>query len=184
MRSTSKHQTKILFVHPSSLGHHSAVFLRLEPLGLELISEACRKSGYSVRLVDLQACSQQDYFRLMEDWRPDAVGFSLNYLANIPEVIDLAKQTRKRWGTCFIFVGGHSASFPGRELLEHGAGSIDCVVRGAGEEATPKLAAMAMDDRRCIHTLTGIASADAAGASPEFSRPLYTLHPARHLLPD
>jgi hypothetical protein len=98
MGSRSKHQTKILLVHPGSLGHHSAVFLRLEPLGLELVGEACRKSGYSVRLLDLQASSQQDYFRLMEDWHPDAVGFSLNYLANIPEVIDLAKQTRQRWG--------------------------------------------------------------------------------------
>src|SRR5713226_10590641 len=105
MRSTSKHQTKVLFVHPSSLGHHSAVFLRLEPLGLELISEACRKSGYSVRLLDLQASSQQDYFRLMEDWHPDAVGFSLNYLANIPEVIDLAKQTRQSWGGMLHFRG-------------------------------------------------------------------------------
>ncbi len=183
MRSTSKHQTKILFVHPSSLGHHSAVFLRLEPLGLELISEACRKSGYSVRLLDLQACSQQDYFRLMEDWRPDAVGFSLNYLANIPEVIDLAKQTRKRWGTCFIFVGGHSASFTGREILEHGAGSIDCVVRGEGEEVTPKLVAMAMDDRRSIHTLPGIVSVDGEGPPPELIRSLDTLNPARDLLP-
>ena len=31
----------------------------------------------------------------IETWAPDAVGYSLNYLANIPEVIDLARETRR-----------------------------------------------------------------------------------------
>src|SRR5215468_6628435 len=81
---------KVLLVHPSGL-MYSEVYLRLEPLGLELIAEACRRCGFAVRLLDLQASGHKDYFRTMEEWRPDAVGFSLNYLANVPEVIDLAK---------------------------------------------------------------------------------------------
>ena len=44
------------------------------------------------------------------EWRPDAVGFSLNYLANVPEVLDLAAAVRRLVPECFIFVGGHSAS--------------------------------------------------------------------------
>ena len=44
---------KVLFVHPGPL-LYTNVFLRLEPLGLELVAEAARRARHSVRLVDLQ----------------------------------------------------------------------------------------------------------------------------------
>jgi hypothetical protein len=44
---------KALFVHPSAL-MSSKVFLRLEPIGLELVAAACKAAGYDVRLLDLQ----------------------------------------------------------------------------------------------------------------------------------
>jgi hypothetical protein len=43
-----------------------------------------------VRLLDLQASPPAAYRQLLQSWRPDAIGFSLNYLANVPEVIDCA----------------------------------------------------------------------------------------------
>jgi hopanoid C-3 methylase len=119
---------KVLFVHPSPL-MYSKIYLRLEPLGLELVAESARKAGHEVRLLDLQVFEQRDYFRALRDFKPDAVGFSLNYLANIPEVIDLAKETKARTPECFIFAGGHSASFTAKEILAHAEGSITCVVR-------------------------------------------------------
>jgi hypothetical protein len=54
---------------------YSRIYLRLDPLGLELVAAAARAAGHEVR--------------------PDAVGFSLNYLANVPEVLDLARATRQ-----------------------------------------------------------------------------------------
>ena len=68
-----------------------------------------------------------------------AVNFGVNYLANIPEVIDLAKATRRSLPEALIIVGGHSASFTADEILEHGAGAIDCVVKGEGEAGVPPL---------------------------------------------
>ena len=100
---------KVLFVHPSPL-MYSEIYLRLEPLGLELVAQSARKAGHDVRLLDLQVFRHPDYFRLLEDFKPEAIGFSLNYLANIPEVVDLAKETQRRLPECFIFAGGHSAS--------------------------------------------------------------------------
>ena len=47
----------------------------------------------------------------------------------------------------FICVGGHSASFTAEAILEHGAGAIDCVLKGEGEAALPPLLA-AIDGRR------------------------------------
>src|SRR6266436_3438303 len=84
---------KILFVHPGPL-LYTNVFLRLEPLGLELVAEAARRAGHSVRLVDLQVESHSDYHRMIAEWRPDLIAFSCNYLANVPEVVDLAKATK------------------------------------------------------------------------------------------
>jgi hopanoid C-3 methylase len=50
---------KVLLVHPSSL-MYSEVYLRLEPLGLELVAAACRAAGHEVRLVDLQARTHRE----------------------------------------------------------------------------------------------------------------------------
>src|SRR5215831_17084670 len=99
---TSREIRRVLLVHPSGL-MYSEVYLRLEPLGLELVAAACRKNGYLVRLLDLQASTHKEYFRAIRDWRPDAIGYSLNYLANIPEVVDLVKATRQHLPEAFLF---------------------------------------------------------------------------------
>ena len=107
---------KVLLVHPSGL-MYTEVYLRLEPLGLERVAAACRTAGHDVRLLDLQVFRHRHFQRLLATWRPDAVGFSLNYLANIPEVVDLALMTRRLLPDTLVFVGGHSASFTAREIL-------------------------------------------------------------------
>src|SRR5579885_3429078 len=126
---------KVLLVHPSAL-MYSELYLRLEPLGLELVAAACRTAGHDVRLIDLQAATHVEFWAIFDRWRPDAVGFSLNYLANVPEVLDLLRSARQRRGDCFLFVGGHSASFIADELLDHANGALDCVIRGEGEAIT------------------------------------------------
>src|SRR3546814_16961312 len=128
---------------------------RLEPLGLEIIAEAARRAGHDVRLIDLQVESEARYWRLAAEFRPEAVAFSCNYLANVPQIIDLAKATKRRFPGCFVFVGGHSASFTAEELLEHGEGAIDCILRGEGEAvvADPLFAAAA--DRSAVPQVPG-----------------------------
>ncbi|HEX9291482.1 MAG TPA: hopanoid C-3 methylase HpnR [Anaeromyxobacteraceae bacterium] len=172
---------RVLLVHPSAL-MYSRIYLRLEPLGLELVAQAVRRAGHEVRLLDLQSFEHADYFRLLEDWRPQAVGFSLNYLANIPEVVDLAKSTRARSPECFIFAGGHSASFTAQEILEHAAGAMDCVVRGEGEVITPQLLEAAAHSRSDLHRLPGISTTLGDGPAPTMMASLDRLQPARDLL--
>lgn len=162
---------------------YSEIYLRLEPLGVELVAAAARQAGHSVRLLDLQAARHEDYFRLLDRWRPDAVGFSLNYLANVPEVIDLAVETRRRLPACFVFAGGHSASFVARELIAHAGGAIDCVVRGEGEGVTPQLLEAAAN-RADLRSLPGVVTAAGEGPAPRFVDSLDRLTPARDLLPN
>jgi len=172
---------KFLAVHPGPL-MYTKVFLRLEPLGLELIAEAVRRAGHQVRLIDLQADDHDAYFEMVDDWRPDAIGFSCNYLANVPEIVDLAKATKARLPRCFVFVGGHSASFTAREFLEHAAGAIDCVLRGEGEAAVAQLLEAAEHDRTAITEVPGAVTLDGEGPPPGFVRHLDDLRPARDLL--
>ena len=126
-------QMKFLAVHPSCL-MYSKIYLRLEPLGLELVAAAARRAGHAVRLIDLQCEPHQNFFRLVKRWQPDVIAFSVNYLANVPEIIDLARATRALLPETFICVGGHSVSFIPEEILRR-CGRCDCVLTGEGETA-------------------------------------------------
>jgi hopanoid C-3 methylase len=172
---------KLLGVHPGPL-MYTKVFLRLEPLGLELSAEAARQSGHAVRLIDLQVERHRDYWRMIEDWRPDVVAFSCNYLSNIPEIIDLAKGTKERHESCFICVGGHSASFVADAILAHGEGAIDCVLKGEGEAALPRLLEAIRHDRPAIAKLPGAVTLEGEGPPPLLVDSLDSLNPARDLL--
>ena len=171
---------RVLFVHPSPL-MYSEIYLRLEPLGLELVAESARRAGHDVRVLDLQVFRHSDYYRVIDDWKPDAIGFSLNYLANIPEVIDLSKEARRRSPACFIFAGGHSASFTAREILQHANGAIMCIVRGEGEGITPQVLEAAPNLTR-LSALPGVTTLEGEGPTPRLVERLDDLRPARDLI--
>jgi hopanoid C-3 methylase len=172
---------KTLCVHPSGL-MYTEIFLRLEPLGVELVAASVRRAGHHVRLLDLQASTRADFLRELDDFRPDAVLIGMNYLANVPEVIDLCRLTKQRLPRALTCVGGHSASFTAHELLEHAAGALDCVVRGEGEEAAPLVLAAWRDDPRSLHRLAGVVTLDGEGPPPKRIHSLDDLRPARDLL--
>ncbi|MET0849642.1 MAG: hopanoid C-3 methylase HpnR [Candidatus Rokuibacteriota bacterium] len=169
---------RVLLVHPSAL-MYSEVYLRLEPLGLERVAAAIRAAGHEVRLLDLQIFRHADFVAEMDDFGPDAVGFSLNYLANVPEVLDLARETRRRRPRCFVFAGGHSASFVAPELLDHARGALDCVVRGEAEGIAPRVLEAAGDHR--LESLPGVVTRHGAGPPPTLLHSLDDHLPARDL---
>jgi hopanoid C-3 methylase len=171
---------KVLGVHPGPL-MYTKIFLRLEPLGLELVAAAARAVGHQVRLIDLQVESHRDLLRLVAEWRPDVVAFSCNYLANIPEIVDLAKAVKASLPRTIVCVGGHSASFVGPAIIEHGAGAIDCVLRGEGEAALPAQLDAASGGAD-LAGVPGAVTASGEGPPPSFVHSLETLLPARDLV--
>jgi len=171
---------KVLGVHPGPL-MYTKIFLRLEPLGLELVAAAARASGHEVRLIDLQVESHAAFTRLVAAWRPEIIAFSCNYLANVPEIVELAKRAKALALRTIICVGGHSASFVAPAIIEHGAGAIDCVLRGEGEAGLPPLLA-AIDCGADLATAPGVVTAGGEGSPPGFVHSLDTLLPARDLV--
>jgi hopanoid C-3 methylase len=168
---------RVLLVHPSPL-MYSEVYLRLEPLGLERVAAAVLEAGHEVRMIDLQLFQHRDYFRELEDFKPQAIGFSVNYLANVPEVLDLAKATKELRRDYFIFTGGHSGSFIADEILEHAQGAIDCVVKGEGEAITTQLLE-AIGGK--INNLPGVVTTEGSGPPPRLFEDLDRFMPARQL---
>lgn len=171
---------RVLLVYPGALTY-SKVYLRLEPLGLERIAGALRRAGHEVRLIDLQVYRPRAYWRLVWAWRPQAIGFCLNYLANVPEVLDLAQETKRGAPGTFIFAGGHSVSFIAEELLEQSEGGIDAVVRGEGEEITPRLVETCADGAAAVANLPGVVTAEGSGPAPRLLEQLDEPLPARDL---
>src|SRR5690606_34940428 len=133
-------------------------------------------------LIDLQVESHQDLHRLLDDWQPDIIAFSLNYLANVPEVIDLAKAAKTRLSHSFVFIGGHSASFTAEELLEHGEGKIDAILKGEGESGLPLLLQAIKEDRENVHCVPGVVTMNGQGGQPTFMPDLNDVSPARDLI--
>jgi hopanoid C-3 methylase len=169
---------RILLVHPSAL-MYSELYLRLEPLGLERVASSLQADGHEVRMVDLQVYRHRDYFSVLEDFQPDAVGMSLNYLANVPEVADLAKATKAAAPRCKVFVGGHSVSFIAEHVLEHATGAIDAVLRGEGESGAPALVQALVDGE--LEKVPGAVAPDTVGPAPETVHSLDDYLPARDI---
>ena len=56
----------VLLVHPSPL-MYTKIYLRLEPLGLELVAAAARRAGHDVTLIDLQVESHASFVTLLQE---------------------------------------------------------------------------------------------------------------------
>jgi hopanoid C-3 methylase HpnR len=169
---------RVMLVHPSAL-MYSEIFLRLEPLGLERVAAALLADGHDVRLTDLQVYGQGDLARQVAEFRPEAVGFSLNYLANVPEVIDLARWVKAVLPDCLVFAGGHSLSFVAAHVLEQAGGAIDVILKGEGETSAPALLAAVPD--RALTQVPGAVTAGGTGPAPTMAHSLDDHLPARHL---
>src|SRR6202046_257175 len=169
---------RVLLVHTSALMSWE-ISLRLEPLGLERVAAALIDDGHEVRMMDLQVYRRAELEREVADFKPEAVGFGLNYLANVPEVVDLAKWVKSVLPGCFVFTGGHSVSFVAEQVLEHAEGAIDVVLKGEGETGAPALLAAAPDGAAA--TVPGAVTLDGKGPAPVLAHDLDEHLPARNI---
>ena len=121
---------------------YTKIFLRLEPLGLELVAQAVRRAGHEVRLIDLQVEDHRAYFRLLEA----LAARDRRVFLQLPR--ERARDRRPGKGDEGAYPGdlclrrrAQRASFTANAVIEHGAGAIDCVLKGEGEAAMPLLLA-------------------------------------------
>lgn len=174
---------KVLLVHPGLLPSTGlARNLRLEPLGLEIVAEAARRSNHEVKLIDMQVESDKRFRRMLLEFQPDFIGLSCSYLSHVPEVVDRAKSAKAILPRSFVCVGGHSASFVAKEILEHSEGAVDCVLKGEAEASIAKLLEVVESDRSAAASVPGAITALGEGPSPFLVHSLDEVGPARDLL--
>src|SRR5689334_5352725 len=76
-----------------------------------------------------------------------------------------------------VMVGGHSASFTARELLEHSDGALNCVLRGEGEPGMPEVLEAFQNDRTALARVPGVVTLEGEGPRPGFVKSLTTWCP-------
>ena len=103
----------------------------------------------------------------------------MNYLANVPEVLDLAKHVKAALPGCIVFAGGHGVSFVAGHVLAQAGGAIDVVLKGEGETGAPALLAAAAD--RALAEVPGAVTREGTGPPPAMAHSLDDHLPARHL---
>ena len=130
----------VLLVHPSAL-RYAEPYLRLEPLGLECVAQALCQNGHCVHFLDLQVSTHWELRKELRGFRPEAIGLWLDNIAQLPEVVELAKLAKRRLPDAFVFAGGHATSLIADELRAHADGAIDSIVIGEGEAVAPALLA-------------------------------------------
>ncbi|HUN35453.1 MAG TPA: hopanoid C-3 methylase HpnR [Trebonia sp.] len=170
---------RLLLVHPSPL-LYSEIFLRLEPLGLERVAGAARDLGHDVRAIDLQVSSHTSLTKELAAFQPEAVGVSLNYLANVPEALEIAAEVKRLLPQCFVFFGGHSVSFIANEVLAQGCGTVDVIIKGEGETAIGPLLAAIRDGG--LDTVPGAVTPYGHGPAPQTMHSIDSPRPARDLM--
>ena len=171
---------KLLAVHPSAL-MYTRVFLRLEPLGLELVAGAARVAGHDVRIIDLQVETHDDFWKLMDEFQPDAVCYSGNYLANVPEILDLCRAVHYRNPSTVQIIGGHSVSFIAKDVLDLAEGTVTCILKGEGDATIGPLL-NAISEGHDLLEVPGVVTLQGEGPPPIFVKSLDEVRPARDLL--
>ena len=102
------------------------------PLGLCYIAAVARKAGHEVRILDMRIPGQgeQALDELLDDWRPDVVGFSV-FSYEAEAYLSLAEKVRLALPGAKIVVGGPFASADPESALD--AGLADLAILGEGE---------------------------------------------------
>ncbi len=104
--------------------------LEYELLGPMYISAMVKEHGHQCRLA--LGKNIADFTPIMEEYRPDVVGFSV-MSGSHTWAVDMAGEVKEKHGIMNVFGGPHATFFP--ELIEEEQ-NVDMLVRGEGEEAS------------------------------------------------
>lgn len=118
-----------------------------EYLGPMYISAELKRAGHQCRLA--VGSRLRDFERVLEEYRPHAVGFSI-MTGGHAWALDMAEQVKRRFSVATVMGGPHPTFFP--EVAAHPA--LDAVVRGEAEAATVEI----MDRLEAGQPLAGIAN--------------------------
>ena len=170
---------KILLIQPAQergLGFRSLAIV--EPLGLEAIAGSLPE--HKIKILDLRL--ENNLPGVLQDFQPDFCGINCSFTIDVYQTQEIAAAIKTWRRDVPVFVGGHHASLSPEDFY---CPSIDGVVIGEGEKATPDLI-RALENGEALRTIPGLTLNQASGVYYTPERPLIAnldeLNlPARHL---
>jgi B12-binding domain/radical SAM domain protein len=128
-------QKTILYGPVSDLVPSSPVF-ELYPIGFTSIAEYLERAGYRVRIVNLAVCMLKDKNfdaeAMIKRLRAPVFGIDLHWMVHCHGAIEVAGLVKRHHPEAKVVLGGLSASYFYRELLQYP--EIDYVIRGDSTE--------------------------------------------------
>ena len=130
-----------LFVHAPKFNNYyrplgAYTFINYMPMGVLALADLLRREGYEAEVLHLgvewiedKGFSLLDYIRRTQ---PRIVAFPLHWHPQTYDVMEQARQVKESFPNIFILLGGLTASYYHREILE-GFPWVDAVIRGEGE---------------------------------------------------
>jgi radical SAM superfamily enzyme YgiQ (UPF0313 family) len=130
-----------LFVHvPKFKNYYRPIgeytFINYMPMGVLALADLLTSEGYETEVLHLgvewiedKGFSLIDYIRRR---KPRIVAFSLHWHPQSYEVLEQARQVKEAFPEVFVLLGGLTASFYHREIMERFPW-VDAVIRGEGE---------------------------------------------------
>jgi radical SAM superfamily enzyme YgiQ (UPF0313 family) len=170
---------KILLIQPAQergLGFRSLAVV--EPLGLETIAGSLPE--HKIKILDLRL--ENHLPRVLQDFQPDFCGINCSFTIDVYQTREIAEAIKTWRQEIPVFIGGHHASLSPEDFYYP---SIDGVVIGEGEKATPDLI-RALEDGEDLRTIPGLTLNQASAVYYTPERPLTAnlnelSLPARHL---
>jgi len=157
-------QKTILYGPVSDLIPPSPVF-ELYPIGFASIAEYLERAGYRVRIVNLAVRMLNDKnFNaevMLKRLRSPVFGIDLHWLVHAHGAIEVARLVKRYHPESKVVVGGFSASYYYRELLEYP--EVDYVLRGDSTEEPLRELMDCIINRRQPETVPNLVWRDSQG---------------------
>ena len=107
------------------------------PMGVFAMSDYLCRNGFASQIVHLGVEWIEDHNFSLIEWLKDkqvkVIGMPIHWHYQSYDTIEVAKKIKERYPNIFIVLGGFTASFFAKEILENFS-CIDAVVRGDGEK--------------------------------------------------
>ena len=118
------------------------IWINYLPIGMFALADYLVQHGYSAKIVHLGIEWIEDHsfnvIDFLENNRPDVVALSLHWHHQAYDVIRISEAIKTNYPDLFIVLGGFTASYYHREIMEDFP-FIDAVIRGEAEEPLLKL---------------------------------------------
>ena len=102
-----------------------------EHLGVAYISAYLQKFGYDCTITEVFGIKDEKHLEEVLAQEYDIVGFTTTCV-NMRQILDIAHMIKEKYPRSHITMGGHMATFWGKEILER-YNFVDSIIRGEGE---------------------------------------------------